>query len=217
MGDADLEALRADPAARRGAELKAFLFAVRPIASDLAATLVFYLVLIVGGRVEVAVALGIALGLGQLVWALARRVRIAPMQWVSLVLVVVMGGATLVTHDPRFVLIKVSVVYALIGGAMLQPGWLHRYIPPIAVRHIPERWVVISGYVWAGLILGTGVLNLILTLTVEARTVAGVMTVWAIGSKIALFAGQYALFRLVARRSIRAALSASTGPDAGTG
>ena len=217
MSEVDLEALRADPAARRMAELEAFLFAVRPIASDLAATLVFYLVLLVGGRVDVAVGLGIALGLGQLVRALSQRVRVPPMQWVSLGLVVVMGGATLITHDPRFVLIKVSVIYALIGGAMLQPGWLHRYIPPIAVRHIPERWVVISGYVWAALILGTGVLNLVLTLTVDARTVAAVMTVWAIGSKIVLFAGQYALFRVVARRSIRASLSASTVPDAGTG
>lgn len=217
MSDDDLETLRQNPSARRAAELKAFLFAVQPIASDLAATLVFYLVLLVGGRVDVAVGLGIALGLGQLVWALVRRIRVPPMQWVSLGLVAVLGGATLITHDPRFVLIKVSVVYVLIGGAMLQPGWLHRYIPPIAVRHIPERWVVISGYVWAALILGTGVLNLILTLTVEARTVAGVMTVWAIGSKIAVFAGQYALFRSVARRSIRAALSAPIVPDAGTG
>ena len=202
----DLNALRANPSARRGVELRAFLFAVRPIATDLAATLVFYAALLVSGNVRVATALGIGLGVAQLVFMRWRRMPIAPMQWVSLVLVVTMGGLTLITDDPRFVLVKVSIFYFAIGAAMLQPGWMYRYVPPIAVEHLPRPLVVAFGFVWAGLIIGTGALNLFLTFTVPARTVAGVMAVWAPSSKILLFAGQYLLFRAITRRRIRAAL-----------
>jgi intracellular septation protein A len=198
--------LRASPSARRALEFRAFLFAVRPIATDLAATLVFYATLLATGNVRAATALGIGLGVAQLAFMTWRRMPIAPMQWVSLVLVVTMGGLTLITDDPRFVLVKVSIFYFAIGAAMLQPGWMYRYMPPIAVDRVPRPLVIAFGFVWAGLIIGTGALNLLLTFTVPARTVAGVMAVWAPSSKILLFAGQYLLFRAITRRRIRAAL-----------
>lgn len=209
ISDADIEPLRHDLRARRAAELRAFLFATTPIASDLAATLLFYLLFATTGQVGIAVGLGILLGVTQLGWSLWRRQPVPAMQWVSLGLVMVMGGATLITHDPRFVLVKVSLIYLMIGGAMLRSGWLHRYIPPIATRHIPERLVVIAGQMWAGLILGTGVANLILTLTLDAQTVAVIMGLWAPLSKITLSAGQYVVFRQIARSSIRAALASA--------
>ena len=34
----------------------------------------------------------------------------------SLGLVVVFGGASLVTHDPRFIMLKPTLIYAVIGG-----------------------------------------------------------------------------------------------------
>ena len=207
VGDADIEHLRHDLRARRAAELRAFLFAITPIASDLAATLLFYIVFATTGQVGIAVGLGIVLGLIQLGLSLWRRQPVPAMQWVSLGLVIVMGGATLVTHDPRFVLVKVSLIYLMIGGAMLRSGWLHRYIPPIATRHIPERLVVIAGQMWAGLVLFTGVANLVLTLTLDPQVVAIVMGLWAPLSKITLFAAQYLVFRQIARTSIRAALA----------
>jgi intracellular septation protein A len=137
-----------------------------------------------------------------------RKMPIAPMQWVSLVLVVTMGGLTLITDDPRFVLVKVSIFYIAIGAAMLQPGWLYRYVPPIAVNRLPRSLVVAFGFVWAALIIGTGLLNLVLTFTVSAKAVAGVMAVWAPSSKILLFVVQYLLFRAITRRRIIAALRA---------
>jgi intracellular septation protein A len=198
--------LRTSPRAGRAIELRAFLFAVRPIATDLAATLVFYAVLLASGNVRVATALGIGLGLAQLAFMTWRRLPIAPMQWVSLVLVVTMGGLTLITDDPRFVLVKVSIFYCAIGAAMLQPGWIYRYVPPIAVDRLPRPLVVAFGFIWAALIIGTGILNLALTFTVSARTVAGVMAIWAPSSKILLFVVQYLLFRAITRRRIIAAL-----------
>lgn len=213
----ELTALRANPAGRRAIELKAFLFSVRPLATDLAATLAFYAALLATGNVRVATAFGIALGVAQLGYMTWHKRSIAPMQWVSLILVVTMGGLTLITDDARFVLVKVSIFYFAIGAAMLQPGWIYRYVPPIAVDRLPRALVVAFGYVWAGLIIGTGARNLFLTFTAAPRAVAAIMSVWAPGSKILLFVVQYLLFRAIARRRIMAAIRERTetpGPAA---
>lgn len=178
-----------------------FLYAVRPLAIDLAATLVFYGVLALTGDVRIATGVAMALGVAQVVGMKLRGRPIALLQWTSLALVVVMGGATLLTHDPRFVLIKATVVYAAIGASMLQPGWMYRYVPPIATDHLPRSLVVGFGFVWAALLFGTGGLNLYLALTAGPTVVAQVMTIWAPASKIGLFAIQYLTFRTIARRS----------------
>jgi intracellular septation protein len=204
-----LAGLRSGSASARRIEAGAFLYAVRPIATDLGATFTFYLVLAITGNVAAATLTGMILGLGQLAVMKARRMPVAPMQWTSLALVIVMGGLTLITHDARFALVKVSIFYVAIGVTMLQPGWLYRYIPPIATDRVPRGLVTGFGFLWAALILGTGVANLALTFTVSATAVARFMLWWAPLSKIALFAVQYALFRSVTRRRILAELGAS--------
>jgi intracellular septation protein len=42
------------------------------------------------------------------------------------------------TSDPRFVMLKPSVVYCIVGAYMLKPGWMNRYLPPIAVQTVPD-------------------------------------------------------------------------------
>ena len=182
--------------------MNSFVYAVRPLATDLAATLVFYAVLAVTGDVGAATLTGMGLGLAQVAYMRLRNRPIALMQWTSLVLVVVMGGLTLATHNPMFVLIKATVVYFAIGAAMLQPGWMYRYVPPMATDHLPRGLVVAFGFVWAGLLIGSGALNLYLSLTASPQLVARVMSLWAPLSKIGLFAIQYLTFRAIARRSI---------------
>ncbi len=191
-----------------------FLYAVRPLATDLAATLVFYGVLAATGDVRTATLVGMGLGVAQVAYMKLRRRPIALLQWTSLALVVVMGGLTLITHDARFVLVKATVVYLAIGATMLQPGWMYRYVPPIATDHLPRQLVVGFGYVWATLLLSTGALNLYLALTASPQVVASVMSIWAPASKIGLFAVQYGVFRTIARRSILAERARSAGDQA---
>ena len=62
-----------------------------------------------------------------------RKHPVDTMQWLSIGLVVVSGIATLLTADPRFVMLKPSVIYCIVGAYMLKPGWMTRYLPPIAV------------------------------------------------------------------------------------
>ncbi len=55
----------------------------------------------------------------QLGWAWARHRKIEPMLWVSLAVIVVFGGATLLLHDETFIKWKPSVLYWLFGTILL--------------------------------------------------------------------------------------------------
>lgn len=196
------------PRARR-LEKSAFLHSARPIAVDLASTIFFYAVLALTGDARVAAVLGMALGVAQLAHAGWRREPVPPLQWASVSMVLLFGTLTLLTRDPRFILVKATIFYLAFGGAMLRAGWMERYIPPIASGHLPAKLVGGFERGWAALMLGTGALNLALALMMDARTAAWIMMLWATGSKIALCAGQYLLFRAVARPWIKAHLDAS--------
>jgi hypothetical protein len=79
------------------------------------------------------------------------------MTWASLGLVIVLGGVTLLTQDPRFVLAKPSLAHFAIGAIMLKRDWMLRYMPPIVAETIPD-YVRMAGYAWAILmfVLGAG-------------------------------------------------------------
>lgn len=193
--------------------------AVRPILIDLAATFLFYGVLAATGNVVAATAVGIAFGLGQVVVWKLRKQPISAMQWASLGLVITMGGATIVTHDARFILIKPTIIYAVIGAAMLQPGWMLRYMPPIALEAVPRRYIVAAGYVWAGLMFFSALLNLGLAFSLPAQKVAEIMAVWSPASKLTMFAIHYGTFKVIGRRTMTArmraqALAGTEGPAA---
>jgi hypothetical protein len=73
---------------------------------DMASTLFFLVVYLTTRNVTLAVVLGMALGAAQIGWQFARKQPIDTMQWMSLFLVLGAGAATLITNDPRFVMIK---------------------------------------------------------------------------------------------------------------
>ena len=171
----------------------------RLLASDLASTIVFLAVLLIGKDVRLAVAIGVAIGVAQIAWSLARRKPIDTMQWLSIGLVVVSGAATLLTSDPRFVMLKPSVIYCVVGIFMLRPGWMNRYLPPVAIRVVPDV-VHVFGFAWAGLMFASAALNLILALSLDPLSWAASMSMWGIASKVALFLVQYTTMRAIGRR-----------------
>ena len=91
---------------------------------DLASTVFFLGLFLLTGSLKLAVAIGILFGVAQIGWELARRRSIDTMQWVSLVIIVASGSAALLTHDPHFIMLKLSVIYLTVGTVMLKPGWL---------------------------------------------------------------------------------------------
>jgi intracellular septation protein A len=184
------------------------LHSARLLVADLASMLLFLIVLLVTKDLFLAVALGIGLGVAQLGWMMAHRQRIDTMQWLSIGLVVVSGAATMLTSDARFVMLKPSIIYCIVGAYMLRPGWMNRYMPPIAVQTVPDiAWIF--GFVWAGLMFGSAALNIALALTLDPVTWSAAMSIWGIVSKVVLFLIQYVTMRTIGMRRGRAAVSAS--------
>jgi intracellular septation protein len=178
---------------------------------DMAATLLFLALYLLTGNVALSVVLGMALGTAQIGWQLARRMPIDTMQWMSLFLVLGAGTVTLMTHDPRFIMIKPSVIYIIVGVVMLKRGWINRYLPPIAIELVPDI-AVILGYAWSGLMFFSAALNLIVALNFSVVTWSVTMSIWGIASKAAMFLIGYAVMRTVgAARSRRRRLGDISG------
>ena len=179
---------------------------------DMASTFFFLVIFLLTHNVTLAVALGMALGVGQIGWQFARKQPIDTMQWMSLFLVLGAGAATLLTNDPRFVMIKPSVIYAIVGIVMLKPGWMNRYLPPVAIELVPDI-AVIFGYLWAGLMFFSAALNLVVALNFSVVAWSAFMSIYAIASKAVLFLIGYATMRTIAIRRRRAQMAVAQGAN----
>jgi intracellular septation protein A len=125
------------------------------------------------------------------------------MTWASLGLVIVLGTATLLTNDPRFVMAKPSIAHFAIGAVMLKRGWMLRYVPPIVADTIPE-YVTIAGFSWAVLMFALGLGTIAVALTGDMKLWAIYVSFVAVGAKIIAFAIQYVAFRLLIVNRLRA-------------
>jgi intracellular septation protein len=179
--------------------MQSLLQSARLLVSDLASTILFLIVLLVTKDLILAVALGVGLGVVQISWLMVRRKPIDSMQWLSVGLVVASGVATMLTNDARFVMLKPSVIYCIAGAFMLRPGWMNRYLPPIAIQLVPDV-VYVFGFVWAGLMFASAALNIMLVQILDPLTWSAVLSAWGIASKIALFLFQYVAMRMMGRR-----------------
>ena len=94
--------------------------------------------------------LGVALGVAQIGWQLAPGKADRNHGVAQSFLGDGLGRGTLITKDPRFVMIKPSLIYVIVAVVMLKPGWMNRYLPPAAVAVVPDI-ALIFGFVWAGL------------------------------------------------------------------
>jgi intracellular septation protein len=180
------------------------LLAGRHVVSDLLSTFVFVGLFAVTHSVVASVGLAIAVGAGRIAWQARRRIPIDTMQWLSLFLVVTFGGAALITHNPLFIMLKPTVVYAAVGIVMLRRGWLNRYVPPIAWANAADV-ITLFGYVWAALMFATAAANLGIALQASHATWAWFIGVFPIASKVALILVQYVSLRSIIPRRIRAA------------
>ncbi len=125
------------------------LSSFKRLAVDILAGWLFLAVFLATNNIYLATAIGLVTGILQIVWMMVRRQKIDPMQWMAMGLVVVLGGATMVTHNPTFVVFKPSIFDACLGAMMLRPGWAARYMPPQVADLVPRGIVVFWGYVWA--------------------------------------------------------------------
>lgn len=163
---------------------------------DMAATLFFLVLYLLTHNVTLSVVLGMLLGTAQIGWQVARRKPIDTMQWMSLFLVIGAGTVTLITNDPRFIMIKPSVIYIIVGVVMLKRGWMNRYLPPIAIELVPDIAVMV-GYAWSGLMFVSAALNVIVALNFDVATWSLTMSVYGIVSKALMFLIGYTVMRSI--------------------
>src|SRR3979490_1920693 len=120
------------------------------LGTDFLSTIVFLALYFATGDVVLATCVAIAGAVAQVIYSRIKRQPLAFMTYASLALVIVLGSATLLTHDPRFVMAKPSAAHFAVGAVMLKRGWILRSLPAIVVENIPE-YVTIAGYAWAAL------------------------------------------------------------------
>ncbi len=79
------------------------------------------------GGIYAATGVAIAATIAQIAWVRLRGRKVEPMLWISFVIVVVFGGATLLLHDEAFIKWKPTVLYWVFTTALLGGRWvLHR-------------------------------------------------------------------------------------------
>jgi len=173
------------------------------LGTDFLSTIVFLAIYLVTGNVVLATAVAIAGALAQVIYSRVNGRPLGFMTYASLALVIVLGTATILTNDPRFVLAKPAIAHFAIGAIMLKRGWMLRYLPPIVTETIPE-YVTVAGYAWAVLMFALGAGVIAVALTGDLKLWAFYVSVVAIGAKVAAFAVQYVAFRILITNRLRA-------------
>jgi len=170
--------------------------------SDFLSAIVFLIIYGITDNLYLATGAAIAVSVVQFAVSKIRGQPLDPMQWLVLGMVVVLGSATLITQDSRFIMVKPSIIHFAVGAVMLRRGWMTRYLPPIVRDNIPEPILVGAGYAWAALMFALGALNIVIAVTLPFKIWAWFISVGAIGAKVVAFLAQYAIFRTVIRRKL---------------
>jgi len=114
--------------------------------------------------IYVATAVAIAATFVQIAWVWHRHRKVEKMLWVSLGVIVIMGGATLLLQNETFIKWKPTVLYWLFGAALMisDLGFRKNLIKAMMEKQItlPDavwRKLMLS---WVGFFAAMGVLNL---------------------------------------------------------
>jgi intracellular septation protein len=178
------------------------------LASDFFSTIVFLVVFLATDNIILATSVAIAGAIAQVIHSRIKGRDLGYMTWASLALVIVLGTATLLTNDARFVLAKPAIAHFAVGAVMLKRGWMLRYMPPLVADTIPE-YVTVAGFAWAALMFALGAGTIAIAMTGDLKLWTIYVSVVALGAKIAAFAIQYVVFRIVVTSRIRAARAAA--------
>lgn len=120
-----------------------------------------------------ATAVAIAATVVQVGYVLARGRKVSNMQWMSLVIIVLFGGATLLLRDETFIKWKPSVLYWLAGGVFL--GGLAfgtnliKAVMSEGIAMPEEAWTKLC-IAWGAFFLFKGTLNLWVAYTFDTDT-----------------------------------------------
>jgi intracellular septation protein len=124
--------------------------------------------------IYVATGVVIAATMVQIAWVWFRHGKVDTMLWVSLALVVVFGGATLILHDEVFIKWKPTILYWLFAATLFGSA---QFFGRNLIRKMLEEQVQVPELIWKRLNLAwigfftvMGVLNLHIAFTYSTET-----------------------------------------------
>jgi len=121
-----------------------------------------------------ATGVAIAATVLQIAWVRIRHGKVEPMQWISLLIIVVFGGATILLHNETFIKWKPTVLYWGFAVTLIASAAIWR---KNLIRAMMEKQVTLPDSVWgrlnlawAGFFAAMGVLNLYVAFTFDTDT-----------------------------------------------
>jgi intracellular septation protein len=151
--------------------------------------------------IYVATGVAIVATVAQIAWVRYSTGKVEPMQWLSLGIIVIFGGATILAHDETFIKWKPTVLYWLMGGSLAVGllGFRKNLLKSVmgAQLELPESAWRAMTWSWVVFFAVMGVLNLWVAFHFDTATWVnfklfgglGLMAVFVIGQ--ALFLGRY--------------------------
>jgi intracellular septation protein len=114
--------------------------------------------------IYVATAVAIVATVGQIAWLRYSTGKVEPMQWLSLGIIVVFGGATILAHDETFIKWKPTVLYwlmaaSLAGGLLLFRKNLLKSLMGSQLELPEPAWRAMN-WSWTGFFAVMGIVNL---------------------------------------------------------
>ena len=122
----------------------------------------------------VATAVAIVAAILQIGWLWFRRRQVDKMMWINLAIIVIFGGATLVSQDETFIKWKPTVLYWLIAAVLLVSNLIFRRN---LIQAMLEKQIVVPLFVWnrlnlswVGFFLAMGCINLYVAFSFSVDT-----------------------------------------------
>jgi intracellular septation protein len=114
---------------------------------DLFPVILFFVTFKIYG-IFAATAVAIAATFGQIGWVWYRHRKVDKMLWISLVIIVIFGSATLILQDETFIKWKPSVLYWLFAAALLIA---HAVFKKNLIRAMMQEQIILPDQIWARL------------------------------------------------------------------
>jgi intracellular septation protein len=151
--------------------------------------------------IYVATGVAIVATIAQIAWLRYSTGKVEPMQWLSLGIIVLFGGATILAHDDTFIKWKPTVLYWLMAGTLAGGMLLFRrnFVKSLmgAQLQLPEAAWRTMNWSWTGFFAFMGVLNLWVAFNYDTNTWVNFKLFGGIGLMVlfivaqALYLGRY--------------------------
>lgn len=123
------------------------------ILSDLFAIILFFITYTLTKNIIWATSVALIIGILQAAFVWVKHKKLDTMQWISLILIVVLGGATIFLHDARFIMWKPTLLFwfgalALIISLITNKNALQKMLgkeitlPDAVWRKLTYTWVI---------------------------------------------------------------------------